>query len=38
MLKEAFVPLSHPPGHAQADFGEGEPSKRHRFKRDGERR
>lgn len=21
-LKEAFVPLSHPPGHAQADFGE----------------
>ena len=31
--KEAFVPLSHPPGHAQFDFGEatvviaGEPSK-----------
>jgi transposase len=24
--KEAFVPLAHPPGHAQADFGEGEPS------------
>ena len=21
-LKEAFVPLAHPPGHAQADFGE----------------
>ncbi len=21
-LKEAFVPLVHPPGHAQADFGE----------------
>jgi transposase len=22
LLKEAFVPLTHPPGHAQADFGE----------------
>jgi transposase len=22
-MKEAFVPLAHPPGHAQADFGEG---------------
>ena len=21
--REMFVPLSHPPGHAQADFGEG---------------
>jgi transposase len=21
-MKEAFVPLAHPPGHAQADFGE----------------
>ena len=21
-LREAFVPLAHPPGHAQADFGE----------------
>jgi len=37
-LKEVFVPLTHPPGHAQADFGEGEPSARHRFERDGERR
>jgi hypothetical protein len=23
-LKEAFVPLAHPPGHAQADFGEAD--------------
>jgi len=23
--REMFVPLAHPPGHAQADFGEGEP-------------
>ncbi len=22
-MREMFVPLSHPPGHAQADFGEG---------------
>ena len=21
-MREMFVPLSHPPGHAQADFGE----------------
>jgi transposase len=37
-LKEVFVPLTHPAGHAQADFGEGEPSRRHRFEPDGERR
>lgn len=27
--REMFVPLSHPPGHAQADFGDGEPVSRH---------
>ena len=27
--REMFVPLAHPPGHAQADFGEGEPLERH---------
>ena len=35
--REMFVPLHHAPGRAQADFGEGEPSARHRFERDGER-
>lgn len=24
VMKEAFVPLSHPPGHAQVDFGEAQ--------------
>ena len=23
-LREMFVPLAHPPGHAQADFGEAD--------------
>ncbi len=35
--REMFVPLAHPPGDAQADFGEGEPSRRHAFETDGER-
>ena len=35
--REMFVPLSHPPGHAQADFGEalaviGGPSRRCRHR------
>ena len=36
-MREAFVPLHHPPGHAQLDFGEAvmappRPSSHHRFK------
>ena len=36
-MREAFVPLQHPPGHAQLDFGEAviappRPSSHHRFK------
>ncbi|MEM1363620.1 MAG: hypothetical protein AAGF94_18255 [Pseudomonadota bacterium] len=31
--KEVFVPLAHPPGHAEADFGEGALWSRHRSER-----
>jgi len=36
--REVFVPLSHPPGHAQVDFGEGEPCRAIGPSDNGERR